>query len=211
MSPWRRAANPSGPGGWSGSAARLTGYTHDEAGNRPQLCWGIYLDMVGHKTVLESIRATVQARQPKRQRQKLFLQGRPVYPLASHYSQTWQHLPDYGAYHATLIADPALPGKWQPGEEVVYLLVFDGSGGTAPEEQSIQMLTKRLSEALPIPILDEWNASLWEVARNMELVVDLQTRGDCQEGHIIQLSENAWKEVVIRLLKGRKISISSGV
>jgi hypothetical protein len=137
--------------------------------------------MVGHKTVLESIRATIQARQ----RKKLFLQGRPVYPLATHYCQTWQHLPDYGAYHVTLIADPPLLGKWQPGEEVVYLLVFDGSEGTAPEEQAIQLLTKRLSEALPIPILDEWNASLWEVARNMELVVDLQTRGDCQEGHII--------------------------
>jgi hypothetical protein len=59
--------------------------------------------LVGHKTVLESIRATFQACQ----RKKLFLQGRPVYPLATHYCQTWQHLPDYGAYHATLIADPA--------------------------------------------------------------------------------------------------------
>ena len=88
-------------------SAYVTGYAHDEAGNL------IYLGMVGHKTVLESIRATIQARQ----RKKLFLQGRPVYPLATHYCQTWQHLPDYGAYHATLIADPALPGKWQPGEE----------------------------------------------------------------------------------------------
>ena len=70
--------------------------------------------MFGHKTVLESIRATIQARQ----RKILFLQRRPVYPLATHYCQTWQHLPDYGAYHATLIADPALPGKWQPGEDV---------------------------------------------------------------------------------------------
>ena len=94
---------------------------------------------------------------------------------------------------------------------MVYLLLFNGSEGTAPEKQAIQMLTKRLSEALPIPILDEWNASLWEAARNMELVVNLKTCGDCQEGHIIQLNENAWKEVVIRLLKERKISISSGV
>jgi hypothetical protein len=70
----------------------------------------IYLGMVGYKKVLESIRATVLARQ----RRKLFLQGRLVYPLGTHYCQTWQHLPDYGAYHATLIADPALPGKWQP-------------------------------------------------------------------------------------------------
>jgi hypothetical protein len=180
-------------------SAYVTGYAHDDAGNL------VYLGMVGHKTVLESIRATIQARQ----RKKLFLQGRPVYPLPTHYSQTWQHLPDYGAYHAVLIADPALPGKWQSGEDVVYLLVFEGSEGNAPEELATQMLTKRLSEALPIPILDEWNAPLWEAARNKELVIDLQTRGDCQEGYVVQLGENAWKEVVIGLMKGQKIHISS--
>jgi hypothetical protein len=68
-------------------SAYVTGYAHDEAGNL------IYLGMVGHKTVLESIRATVQARQ----RKKLFLQGRPVYPLATYYCQTWQpKLPLFG-------------------------------------------------------------------------------------------------------------------
>jgi hypothetical protein len=49
-------------------SAYVTGYALDEAGNL------VYLGMVGHKTVLESIRATIQARQ----RKKLFLQGRPV-------------------------------------------------------------------------------------------------------------------------------------
>jgi len=44
-------------------SAYVTGYAHDEAGNL------IYLGMVGHKTMLESIQATVQARQ----RRKLFL------------------------------------------------------------------------------------------------------------------------------------------
>jgi hypothetical protein len=90
----------------------VTGYAYDEAGNRPKVRLGVYLGMVGHKSVLESIRATVQARQ----RKKLFLQGRSVYPLATHYSQTWQHLPDYGAYHVTLIADLALPSNWQLGK-----------------------------------------------------------------------------------------------
>jgi hypothetical protein len=175
-------------------SAYVTGYAHDDAGNL------IYLGMVGHKTVLESIRATVQARQ----RKKLWLQGRPVYPLATHYCQTWQHLPNYGAYHATLIADPALPGKWQPGEEVVYLLVFEGE----EEEQATKMLTSRLSEALPIPVLDEWNRQLWEVARTKELVVQMETCGDCQEGYVVHLGENAWKEVVIGLLKHQDIGFS---
>ena len=164
--------------------------------------------MVGHKTVLESIRATVQARQ----RKKLFLQGRPVYPLTTHYSQTWQHLPDYGAYHAILIADPALPGKWQPGEYVIYLLVFEGEmeAGSPLEVRARRMLPVRLSESLPIPILGDWHESLWKMTKTEKLIVDMLTGGDCQVGFVIQLNENSWKEVVVRLLEERKIRISDG-
>ncbi len=182
-------------------AAYVTGYALDEAGNL------IYLGMVGHKTVLESIRATVQSHQ----RKKLFLQGRPVFPLPTHYCQTWQHLPDYGAYHATLIADPALPGKWQPGEEVVYLLVFEGetADGESPMDQAQRMLAVRLSEALPIPILDEWHESLWEAGQREALIVGLGVGGECQEGYLVQLTETAWKEVITRLLEERKIRLSS--
>jgi hypothetical protein len=182
-------------------SAYVTGYAHDEAGNL------VYLGMVGHKTVLESIRATVQVRQ----RKKLFLQGRPVYPLATHYSQTWQHLPDYGAYHADLIADSAMPGKWQPGEEVIYLLAFEGElpDGSTPETQVRQMLTSRLSETLPIPILDEWHDFLWEAGQREILIVGLKTCGDCLDGYLVQLTEKVWKEVITRLFKERKIRISS--
>jgi hypothetical protein len=181
-------------------SAYVTGYAHDEAGNL------VYLGMVGHKTVLESIRATVQART----RKKLFLQGRPVYPLATHYCQTWQHLPDYGAYHATLIADPALPGKWQPREEVVYLLFCEGElmNGSTPEIWSQHLLTSRLSETLSTPILSEWEEQLWEAGQIENLILGLVTGGDCQVGYIVQLDETGWKEVVIRLLKDRKIRLS---
>lgn len=125
-------------------------------------------------------------------------------------ASAWQHLPDYGAYHAALVADPALPGKWQAGEEVIYLLVFEGEllDGSTPETQARRVLTSRLSETLPIPILDEWNESLWEVAQMENLIVGLLTGGDCQEGYLVQLTETVWKEVITRLLKERKICIS---
>lgn len=180
-------------------SAYVTGYAHDEAGNL------IYLGMVGHKTVLESIRATVQARQ----RKKLFLQGRPVYPLASHYCQTWQHLPDYGAYHATLIADPALPGKWQPGEEVIYLLVFEGelSDVVTPENQAIRLLSTRLSEALPIPIKDSWAEALWETGAVKDMIGELAFSGDCLAGFGVNISETGWTEVVTKLQKEGKVEI----
>lgn len=180
-------------------SAYVTGYAHDDAGNL------IYLGIVGHKTVLESIRATIQARQ----RKKLWLQGRPVYPLPTHYCQTWQHLPDYGAYHATLIADPALPGKWHPGEEVVYLLEFEGElpGGSTPEVKPWRMLASRLSETLPIPILDRWAVTLWEAGSKKELIGDLAASGDCQSGHWVHVSESVWKEVITALVEQSEISI----
>lgn len=173
-------------------SAYVTGYAHDETGNL------IYLGMVGHKMVLESIRATVQARQ----RKKLFLQGRPIYPLPTHYCQTWQHLPDYGAYHATLIADPALPGKWQPGEDVVYLLVFDGElpDGTPPEIKLGHMLASRLSETLSIPILDRWSVTLWETGSKKELIGELAVSGDCPSGYWVSVTEYGWQEVVTALV-----------
>ncbi len=180
-------------------SAYVTGYAHDEAGNL------VYLGMVGHKTVLESIRATIQARQ----RNKLFLQGRPVFPLHTHYSQTWQHLPDYGAYHATLIADPALSGKWQSGEEVVYLLVFEGelSDGVTPENQAIRLLSPRLSEALPIPIIDSWAEALWETGAENDLIGKLAFSGDCLIGFGVNISETGWTEVVTKLQKEGKVEI----
>lgn len=80
--------------------------------------------------------------------------------------------------------------------------------GETPEGQAVKMLTARLLEALPIPVLDEWNRQLWKAARSQNLVADLQTCGDCQEGYIVQLSEMIWKEVVIGSMNERKIVIS---
>lgn len=181
-------------------SAYVTGYAHDDAGNL------VYLGMVGHKTVLESIRATVQTRQ----RRKLFLQGRLVYPLPTHYCQTWQHLPDYGAYHATLIVDPALTGKWQPGEEVIYLLVFEGgpSDESIPEKQAVRLLAPRLSEALPIPVLHEWAGMLWEAGVEHGLIGELTTGGDSSAGFSVQINEKIWAVLLSTLLKEGKIDIS---
>ena len=180
-------------------SAYVTGYAHDDAGNL------IYLGIVGHKTVLESIRATVQARQ----RKKLFLQDRPLYPLPTHYCQTWQHLPDYGAYHATLIADPALPGKWQSGVELIYVLVFEGNlpEGTTPDDQAMYMLATRLSEALSVPIMDHWYEALWMEGVEKEMICKLAASGDCIAGYCVHTSDKGWADTISWLLKEQKIRI----
>ena len=109
-----------------------------------------------------------------------------------------------------LIADPALPGKWQSGEEVIYQLVFDCEllDVSTLESQARRMLASRLSKTLPIPVLDEWNESLWGVAQMENLIVGLETGGDSQEGYLVLLIETVWNEVITRLLKERKIQIS---
>jgi hypothetical protein len=159
--------------------------------------------MVGHKTVLDSIRATVQTRH----RKKLFLQGRLVYPLPSHYNQSWTHLPDYGAYHAALIADSAVPGKWQPGDDVAYILVFEGdlTDGDNPEAHACRMLPSRLSEALPIPIIDRWSKILWEAGFENGLITELATGGDSLKCLSVQLAQSVWAELISGFLKEEKI------
>jgi hypothetical protein len=115
----------------------------------------------------------------------------------------------FAGLSSKLIADPALPGKWQPGEEVIYLLVFEGElpDGSSLETKARRFLTSRLSETLSIPILDDWHESIWEAGQMENLIIGLETGGDCQKGYIIQLGEIEWKEVVIKLLKGQRIQI----
>jgi hypothetical protein len=122
--------------------------------------------------------------------------------LPTHYSQTWQHLPTYDGYLATLIADPALLSNCQPGEGMVYLLVFEGEllDGSIPETQARRALTSRLSEILPIPILKKWRESLWEAGKRENMIIALKTHGDCQEGYLVQLAEAVWKEVYNRII-----------
>jgi hypothetical protein len=94
---------------------------------------------------------------------------------------------------------------------VVYLLVCEGelSDGLKPETWTRRLLTSRLSETLSIPILNEWEKHLWEIGQIENLILGLVTGGDCQAGYIVQMDENGWKEVVVRLLKERKIRLSS--
>jgi len=136
-----------------------------------------------------------------RHRKRLFLQGRPVYALSSHYSQTRRHLPDYGAYHAALIADPDLPSKWQPGENVAYILVFEGDlkEGENPEGNACQMLPSRPSEALPIPVLHEGADTLCEGGTKQGLIAELTTEGDSPRCFWVHLTETVWAKLLSSL------------
>ena len=165
----------------------------------------VYLGMVGYKTSLESIRATLQA--SHRQRKYITLGGHIVFPHG-HYTQTWVAMPDYNSHHAAMTTAAALPGRWEPGSMLSYLLVFDGKTGsksliTCLEEQ----LVGRLSEALTIPILPAWAGALWAAGQDDDLITKLETGGDCLAGFQVALTEEAWAEIVQRLLNDGKIAI----
>ncbi len=74
---------------------------------------------------------------------------------------------------------------------MIYILVFEGEkqGGSLNEIQAKQMLISSLSDALPIPILEEWQEALWESAQEDNLIGVLLIGGDCKEGYLVQLTE----------------------
>ncbi|GAB4577477.1 MAG: hypothetical protein Fur0022_02080 [Anaerolineales bacterium] len=172
-------------------SAYLTGYALD----REHL---IYVGMAGYKTVLESIRATVQSRKKK----LLEVHAHFVTPLPDQYVQIWQFLDDFGYHHAALLARPALPGKWEPDDLDAYLLCFEEEDVDAPSR-----LAARLAEGLCLPILPAWGQALWDAGWEKELVREITVGGDCLAGYAVALTEDAWTEIVQQLLEEKTITI----
>jgi hypothetical protein len=81
------------------------------------------------------------------------------------------------------------------------------TNGANPEEHACQMLPSRLSEALSIPVLQEWAKALWEAGIEQDLITELTTGGDILAGFAVQLTESVWVELVSRLLKESKFQI----
>ncbi len=89
-----------------------------------------------------------------------------------------------------------------------YLLVFEGEllDGSMSGIRAQRMLTSRMSETLPIPILDKWYKSLWEAGQRETLIVGLETGGNCLVGYLALLTEAMWKAVIHMLSSHRRSS-----
>ena len=178
--------------------AYLTGYACND-GNVL-----VYLGMAGHKTCLESIRATIQAN-----RRRFLTVGSTMVWAEGRYYQLWQPLPDFGSHHAAIVSAGAAPGQWQPGDLAVYVLVFESdlAGGADLAGCARTQLFGRLAEALPVPLLEGWAGALWEAGEEADLVTTLTTGGDCLAGYQVALTEESWSEIVTRLLEEQVIHI----
>ncbi len=115
-----------------------------------------------------------------------------------------QALPDFNVIHAGLISRKALPGQWEANDDCLYALAFDAAGGAEGALQTIAL--KRLQEALPFPILDEWAKTLWDHGLDAGFIQRLQVGGDCHVGARIDLTK-PWQELVQGLLEQEVLNV----
>lgn len=157
-----------------------------------------YLGVVGHKTAVNSLYATILQNKPI----GLHIEGRynPVYLSVSKYTKIMAPMPDYDAYHCAFMASQSLPGKWSPSDNSIYILQF--IGGYSIEDQ----LVKRLNESLNLPILPEWGAELMKQGALKGFVKSLKTGGDCVTGVEITV-EADWNALVEELLLADSLRI----
>lgn len=180
--------------------AHVTGYAYDNDHNLA------YIGLVGYKTSLESLRITLMCGKPL----QLTRDGVGDVSLipTDRYEQAWLAMPEYTSHHVGFVSRLALPGKWEPEDLSAFLLIFRGTPD--PREEMIRLFIERIKEALEVPILDEWGATLWKQARNRNLVQDLVIGGDCILGARIELrpGQTDWQELLADLLAQEEISLA---
>lgn len=173
----------------------VTGYAYREPFNTL-----IYLGVVGYKTAIMSINATlwqgkgITANIPE---------GKPYLVLipVGKYDRTLTPMTEYEAHHCLFLSHAAIPGKWSPDNEEIYLLYFIGC-------DTIQsQLVSRLNESLNIPILPEWADRITEEGRKLNYIQDLKTGGDCIAGISINVKNADWGKLIEDLLISEQLPL----
>lgn len=176
----------------------VTGYARTAASWNWSL---VYAGVVAHKTAIESLHATLM------QKKSLSLDGCPSAP-DGHFRMEACPLPEFGLYHAALISDAALPGKWGPQDETAYALVFKQPGRAETDLDALleTAVLVRLREVLPHPVKDDWGRELFGRALEQGLIDRLQTAGDCLAGARIHLTKD-WTAILNDLLAENTLTV----
>jgi len=165
----------------------VSGYAYQEYINKL-----VYMGMVGYKTAVQSVTATVwqgkgmALRIPGESSTTLIPEGK--------YERTTNPMTEYESHHCVLMSHAATPGKWSPEDEYIYLLYFIGCDTI--QDQFIS----RLNESLNIPILPEWADRIMVEGRENNYIQDLKTGGDCVAGISIRVKNADWGKLVEDLL-----------
>jgi hypothetical protein len=176
--------------------ADVTGYALLE--DRPYQHSLIYVGLAAHKTSVESLWASLI-----RGRGSCSMRSASLVPDGAVRMVT-QPLAEFNVMHAGLISRKALPGQWEAGDDCAYALLFGAVGDTEAALQAIAL--KRLQEALPFPVLDEWAKVLWNHGLDAGFIQRLETAGDCRGGTRIDLTK-PWQELVQELLEQEALRV----
>ncbi|NUM43675.1 MAG: hypothetical protein HUU38_03135 [Anaerolineales bacterium] len=181
--------------------APMTGFALDAEMDEHGIRRVVYAGAIGYKTLLESLRATLQAN--RKQKKFVRLGAKTCLAHPDQYKTFYTNLPNVTSFHLAAVVRSALPGEWQYGDLSAYLLRFEG------DEQPIQhKLIDRLTEATTLPILKEWADVLWDTAEDdPNLVVPLDTDGDCLAGYWISLNQELWGRLIQTLLTQKAITL----
>lgn len=89
------------------------------------------------------------------------------------------------------------------------MLVFENEllEGYTPKGHATQMLTGRLLEALPIPIVDTWGESLWAAGVKKYLIGELLISGDCSADFAVNVIVTGWTDIPSGLVKEGTVDI----
>lgn len=158
-----------------------------------------YMGVVGHKTAVNSVWATLLQSKPM----TIFgagLENTTLLTESSRYLRALSPMPDYDSYNCAFVSNVAVPGKWMPEDESIFLLHF--INGENIESQ----LVKRLNESLAIPVLPDWGDCLMKTGALKGYIKSLKTGGDCLDGVSIDVQAD-WNTLVEDLILADELTI----
>jgi hypothetical protein len=162
--------------------------------------WVVYLHIVGPKTALRSIWATLQTRKPVSIAADRFLTGGGTGNYASH----TEPIPGTRDYRLIVLDRRALAGDG----EVAYLVIPGGKGrrdwSDEDRRQYTMIFAERLDSVLPVPILPEWGEALVKAGSQSGLIRCLDIGGDVDYGCVIS-RDDRWIEIVRALVQSGEI------
>jgi hypothetical protein len=175
------------------TSLKVTGYAFDE--NTKAL---VYLGVVGYKTSIESLKATIGQGKPVSLRVPME-QLETLLPFGK-YLKVIKPMPEYESHHCLIINSQMVEGNWEPDNNEIYIAQFD-------YEKSIKdQIVNRLNEALVIPFLQEWAETIWNAGIDYGFIEEIKTGGDCLRCVKVKIKEN-WQELVEKLITSESIVI----
>jgi hypothetical protein len=175
------------------TSLKVTGYAFDE--NNKAL---VYLGVVGYKTSIESLKATIGQGKPVSLRVPME-QLETLQPFGK-YLKVIKPMSEYESHHCLIITSQAVEGNWEPDINEIYIAQFT-------YDKSIKdQIIDRLNEALVIPFLQEWAETIWNAGIDSGFIEEIKTGGDCLRCVKVKIKED-WQGLVEKLITSEAIAI----